>query len=58
MSTLRLLAAICLLFAFATNGASAFAQGSPTIAPDRQILVMVQHPPDHFRPSGAYGGGG
>jgi subtilisin family serine protease len=31
------------------------AQGRP--GPDRQILVMVRHPPDHYRPSGAYGGG-
>jgi subtilisin family serine protease len=34
----------------------ALAQGSPTIAPDRQILVMVRHPPDHFRPNSNYGG--
>lgn len=26
--------------------------------PDRQILVMVRHPPDHFRPNASYGGGG
>jgi subtilisin family serine protease len=26
-------------------------------APDQQILVMVRHPPDHYRPNGAYGGG-
>ena len=26
-------------------------------APERQILVMVKHPPDHYRPNGAYGGG-
>jgi hypothetical protein len=32
------------------------AQGSATIAPERQILVMVRHPPDHFHPNGAYGG--
>jgi subtilisin family serine protease len=25
--------------------------------PDRQILVMVRHPADHYRPGGAYGGG-
>ncbi|HEY6048735.1 MAG TPA: S8 family serine peptidase [Sphingomicrobium sp.] len=24
--------------------------------PDQQILVMVRHPPDHYRPNGAYGG--
>ena len=28
-----------------------------TLPPDRQILVMVKHPPDHYRPNGAYGGG-
>ena len=26
--------------------------------PDREILVMVTHPPDHFRPNSAYSGGG
>ena len=25
--------------------------------PEQQILVMVRHPPDHYRPNGAYGGG-
>jgi subtilisin family serine protease len=36
----------------------ASANGQPAqAAPERQILVMVQHPPDHFRPNGAYGGG-
>jgi hypothetical protein len=25
--------------------------------PDRQILVMVKHPLDHFRANGGYGGG-
>jgi len=28
-----------------------------TPGPEQQILVMVQHPPDHYRPNGAYGGG-
>lgn len=45
--------------------ASAFAAASFTPAaaqvssspPDRQILVMVRHPPDHYRAGGAYGGG-
>ena len=54
MSRLRLLLAF---LALVTLGASAYAQGSPTIPPERQILVMVKHPPDHFRPGGAYGGG-
>ena len=30
---------------------------SGVATPDREILVMVRHPPDHFRPSGAYGSG-
>ena len=37
-------------------GPAAFAQGSATIAPERQILVMVRHPPDHYRADGAYAG--
>jgi subtilisin family serine protease len=28
----------------------------PPQTPDRQILVMVRHPPDHFRPGSGYGG--
>ena len=39
----------------ALNGPS-FAQGSPTIAPERQVLVMVRHPADHYQPAGSYGG--
>jgi len=35
---------------------SALAREAP-VASDRQILVMVKHPPDHYRPNGAYGGG-
>jgi subtilisin family serine protease len=54
MSRLRLLLAF---LAVLTLGEWAYAQGSPTIPPERQILVMVKHPPDHFRPGGAYGGG-
>jgi len=54
MNRLRLLLAFLALL---TLGDSAYAQGSPTIPPERQILVMVKHPPDHFRPGGAYGGG-
>jgi subtilisin family serine protease len=36
--------------------APAASQGSPTIPPDRQILVMVRQPVEHFRPNGGYGG--
>jgi subtilisin family serine protease len=45
------LAAIALLFA---APAAAKENAAP---PDRQILVMVRHPPDHYRPNAAYGGG-
>src|SRR5437870_3971770 len=41
-------------FAAASSAPSAAAQGRSV---DRQILVMVKHPPDHYRASGAYGGG-
>jgi subtilisin family serine protease len=30
---------------------------TPRVPPDRQILVMVRHPPEHYRATGAYGGG-
>jgi subtilisin family serine protease len=57
MMRLRYLLWLCTLLAFLALDASAFAQGSPTIAPERQILVMVKRPPDHFRPGGSYGAG-
>lgn len=50
---LALLASIAALLA--VNGPS-FAQGSPNISPERQVLVMVRHPPDHYQPTGSYGG--
>jgi hypothetical protein len=54
MSALRflltLLAAIAAIFALPSL---ASAQGSPTISPERQILVMVRHPPNHYQPAGA-----
>ena len=57
MNALRHLLAILAGLALLAPQTPAFAQGSPTIPPERQILVMVNHPPDHFRPNGAYGGG-
>ena len=36
---------------------AAAATASEPRSPDREILVMVRHPPDHYRPNGAYGGG-
>ena len=56
MNAFRHLLAILAGFAMLAPLAPALAQGSPTIPPERQILVMVNHPPDHFRPDGAYGG--
>ena len=54
MTFLRRLAILLTALAL---GVPAYAQGSPTIPPERQILVMVRHPPDHFHPNGGYGGG-
>lgn len=34
----------------------AAAQGSAAVPPERQVLVMVRHPAEHFQPSGGYGG--
>jgi hypothetical protein len=48
----------CVVFVALAFSVPALAQGSAKVAPERQVLVMVKHPPDHFRPSGAYGGGG
>jgi hypothetical protein len=54
---LRAVAFFLTLLSAVALAAPALAQGSPTIAPERQILVMVRHPPDHFQPNGGYGGG-
>ncbi len=56
MTGSRILLRLSVLVAALTFCAAVLAQGSPTIPPERQILVMVRHPPDHFRPNGAYGG--
>ncbi len=40
----------------ASSFAPASAAESPSPPPERQILVMVRHPPDHYRANGAYGG--
>lgn len=37
--------------------APAFALDAPPPPPEREILVMVRQPPDHYRLQGAYGGG-
>lgn len=55
MKMLRWLVLLCLAAATAALRPGAV-QAAPA-APDQQILVMVRHPPDHYRPNGAYGGG-
>jgi subtilisin family serine protease len=49
------LLALWTVVAVAALGAPA-AAASPS-SPDRQILVMVRHPPEHLRPDSSYGGG-
>ncbi len=56
MKIARRLLAVCAAAAALALNAPVSAQGSPSVSPDRQILVMVRHPPDHFRPDGSYGG--
>jgi subtilisin family serine protease len=57
MSWNRLLQMLALaLAAFAAASLSPALAGSPDPSPDRQILVMVRHPPDHYRAGGGYGG--
>jgi subtilisin family serine protease len=46
-----------LLLAALLLAAPAAARDPANAAPDREILVMVHHPPEHFRPGSAYGGG-
>jgi subtilisin family serine protease len=57
MKRLRRWLALCAAAAAFALSVPALAQGSSTMPPERQILVMVRHPPEHFRPNGAYGGG-
>jgi len=45
------------LAAMVPSAAPSAPQPSWVAQADRQILVMVRHPPDHYRPNGAYGGG-
>ncbi len=45
---------LCLAVLAALCSAQAAAKEAPS--PNRQILVMVRHPPDHYRPNGDYGG--
>ena len=54
MSFARVLVAAFALLAAAASW-PALSKDAPN--PSRQILVMVRHPPDHYRPNGDYGGG-
>lgn len=54
IALVRTLALIAAAFLGICTAASA---AQPAPGPDRQILVMVRHPPDHYRPNGGYGGG-
>ena len=56
MTRLLRLLAIFVAAAMALSPAAS-APGNPQPAAERQILVMVRHPPDHYRANGAYGGG-
>jgi subtilisin family serine protease len=55
LSVLGLLV-LCMAALTATPAFALSAAQTSAVAADRQILVMVKHPPDHFRPNGAYGG--
>lgn len=57
MTWLRRLVAACAGAAALAFSAPALAQGSPSVPPERQVLVMVRHAADHFRPNSVYGGG-
>ncbi len=52
----RLLVLVLAAFA-ASSFAPAMAADRPVAPSGRQILVMINHPPDHYRANGAYGGG-
>jgi subtilisin family serine protease len=54
----RVIAGVLLWLAFSVGLSIAPVSARPLVAsaPDRQILVMVRHPPDHYRPDATYGG--
>lgn len=51
------LAAAAAAWVAATPVLAQAANGPPAAAPERQIMVMVRHVPDHFRPNASYAGG-
>jgi len=52
----RFLIALFAIIAAVAVTMPACAQGSAAIPPERQVLVMVRHPADHFQPGSSYGG--
>lgn len=56
MKLRRLLLAVLAVIAALAVTFPAYAQGSASVPPERQVLVMVRHPPEHFQPGGSYGG--
>ena len=50
-------AAVLCMTLFATTPMFASTPTTSAMSAQREILVMVKHPPDHYRPNGAYGGG-
>ena len=53
----RWLVAACVALLAISQSLPAIAREGPGTGSERQILVMVHRPPDHYRPNGAYGGG-
>lgn len=51
----RMALSLCAV-AFACLATPASALRSAPVDPERQIMVMVPHPPEHFRPNATYGG--
>ena len=52
----RVLVAVFAAIAAVALAVPATAQGSASVPPERQVLVMVRHPAEHFQPNGSYGG--
>ena len=58
MTLLRIWRRVALALALAIGSLAPAAASDPSNGQtDHQILVMVRHPPDHYRANGAYGGG-
>lgn len=53
----RPIALVLAALAIISFAPAAAATKGPVAPPERQILVMVKHPPDHYGANGGYGGG-